>query len=70
MTKKIKLLTKGVDKYLQTLARLASDYKFLLVKSRQQLVIMGGRINKRVKTLARLASGLLFLLAKPIFYMH
>jgi hypothetical protein len=55
-----------MDKFFQTLARLASSSETSLAKIRKQRGIRGGRIRERgKKTFSRLASKLLFLLTKP-----
>jgi hypothetical protein len=58
-----------VDTFFKTLAKLASNYKFLLAV-RKQLVQYIEIVSEREKTLARLASGFVFLLVNPDFYSH
>jgi hypothetical protein len=58
-----------VDKFFQTLARLASSYKVLLAKSENS----GSEVEKSVnggKNLAMLASEFLFVLPKTEFHSH
>jgi hypothetical protein len=66
--KKEKLLRRGVDKFFQTLARLASSWEFSLTKleitqDQKEEELVRGKI-----TLVRLASGFSFLLADAEFH--
>jgi hypothetical protein len=59
-----------VEKFFQTLARLASNNEFSLAKSEN---ILGSRMEESVreeKTLAKLASWFLFLLSTAEFHLH
>jgi hypothetical protein len=62
-------MCRGVDKFLKTLAKLASNSVFLLAKSdsnwAQNIESVRAERNR-----ARLASGFVFLFANPEFYSH
>jgi hypothetical protein len=59
-------ITRGVDKFFKTLAKLASSSVVLLAKSESNWPKIWERWGK--KKLVRLVSGSVFLLANPKFY--
>jgi hypothetical protein len=64
-------VTRGVDKFYKTHAKLASSLAFSLAKSENNNWPIILKVSVRgEKTIARLTSGFVILLANPEFYSH